>query len=234
MGSNAIEIRVRHAEDLRGWWLDGFQDGGIFIPGAVSLPAGTPVSVRIVTELPVAGSTVLSGTIIWRRLPQRGGAAAPNGVTPLRAGAGIAFDASMRSRLLFLDRLERGAAHEGRSAIRYPASLGGELVVLDGDRALPVRVEDVGVRGARVHLTEGSFLAPSVPVRLWLAAGESGASSFAPLAGHVAWLNRGESERLGVKLELGNKEDRLHWARVVNRCREDFERRFIAIERMVG
>lgn len=233
---SAIELRVRHAEDLRAWWLDGVADGGLFIPHVVTVAAGTPIVVRILTERPHPGSTVLRGTVIWRRLSAGAvGSVDPkmSGAFPLRPGLGIQFDPSMRSRLLFLDRLERGAAADGRSGLRYPASLVGELGVRGDERALEVSVEDVGPRGARIRAPNPSLFAGAAgggTVRLWLASGTSGTSSFASLAGRVAWVDKALGQTAGVRLELGTKEDRLHWARVFSRCREDFERRFISVE----
>ena len=240
---SAIELRVRTAEDLRTWWLDGFPDGGLFVPGPSGLPAGSQVDVRIFTELPTTGSTVLSGIVAWRRLsagsilsanPPESIGQGSRGSHELRPGIGIAFDASMRNRLLFLDRLGRGTAHDGRAGVRYPARLVGELAVRGGERALSIEVDDVGPRGARVLLSGDGFIGAGTPVRLWLAADSSGASSFAALAGNVAWVGRGAEGPLGVRLELENKEDRLHWARVFNGCRAGFERRYVAVDRLVG
>ena len=238
-GVSAIELRVKSAEDLQAWWLDGFPDGGLFVPGPVALPAGSRVLVRIFTEHPTSATTVLSGTVAWRRL-SAGAIHAANrpessrASQELRAGIGIAFDPAMRGRLLFLDRLGRGATHDGRAGVRYPASMVGELAVRGGERAVSVQVDDVGPRGARLRLADGAVVSGTTPVRLWLAADVSGASSFAPLAGNVAWVGRHAEGPLGVRLDLGNKEDRLHWARVFNRCRAEFERRFVAVDRLVG
>jgi hypothetical protein len=236
---SAIELRVRTAEDLQGWWLDGFPDGGLFVPGTIALPAGSRVVLRISTEHPSAGSTVLMGTVAWRRL-SAGAVLAANRPPAaesgpvLRPGLGIAFDPAMRSRLLFLDRVGRGAAQDGRAGLRYPAALVGELAVRGGERAISVAVDDVGPRGVRIRLAGDGFVRAGTPIRLWLAEGTSGASSFAALAGHVAWVGRGTEGPLGIRLELGSKEDRLHWARVFHRCRAEFERRFVAEARLVG
>lgn len=235
---SAIELRVKTAEDLRAWWLDGFPDGGLFVPGPVNLAAGSKIVIRIVIEGMSTTGTVLTGTVAWRRLTAGSVHAANRPESPgshaLRAGIGVAFDASMRGRLLFLDRLGRGAAVNARGGYRYPASLVGELAVRGGERAISIRVDDVGPHGARVRLSEEGCVGPTTPVRLWLAADTSGASSFAALAGNVAWVGHDAEGPLGIRLELGNKEDRLHWARVFNRCRAEFERRFVVVDRLVG
>jgi hypothetical protein len=133
--------------------------------------------------------------------------------------------------------MERGAARDGRSSSRYPTSLPGELMVRDGERALPIRVDDVGTHGARVRLPAKAFVKKETTVRLWLAWNASGASSFAPLPGRVMWvdhLDRVGGEDLGVQLDLGSKEDRLHWARVFRGCQQEFERHATPSERRVG
>jgi hypothetical protein len=141
----------------------------------------------------------------------------------------------MRPRLLFLERLARQAAQDARGGHRYPAHFLGELAVLGREGVTQVVASDIGPHGARLSLPAQGFLGARTPVCLRLACDASGASSFAPLGGHVAWA-RGErgGETIGVHLDLASKEDRLHWARVFHRCRADFEQRFIAVDRLVG
>ncbi len=232
MDASTIEIRFRRAEDLRAWWLDGFEEGGLFVPGTFALSAGTPVLLRIFTELPTPSTTLLTGTVIWRRLP-------PRLETPgaLRAGVGIAFDASMRHRVLFLDRLGRGAAHDGRTALRYPTRLASEVGLREGERAQPGEILDVSPHGARVHLIRSGLadvVANGGTVKLWVAPPVSGEASFSPLAGRVAWLDRSSGDKFGLRLELATKDDRLHWAKVVTRCREAVERERQLVDRLVG
>jgi hypothetical protein len=229
METSTIEIRLRRAEDIRAWWLDGFADGGVFVPGLFALSAGTPVLVRLLTELPVVGSTVLSGMVIWRRLPTRNETAAT-----LRPGIGIAFEPSMRSRVIFLDRLGRGAASDSRGGVRYPTLIASEIAVRESERAQPAEVLDVGPRGARILMPRTSFVEAGSAVRVWIAPAQSGESSFAPLSGRVAWLDRSKAETFGVRLDLANKDDRLHWAKVVTRAREAIERDSHRVDRLVG
>lgn len=232
---NAIELRVPTVQHLRALWLEGLPDGGVFVPGLVSVPAAAPVIVRIAIEAPRAVTMFVRGTVTWRRL--QAGASGPEKPASgllLRSGTGIAFDATERPRLLFLERLERGAANEGRASSRYPSELPGELMVRDGERAVPIRVQDVGTHGARVWLPAKAYVDKSTPVRLWLSSNTSGASSFAPLVGQVSWVDRVRGDTLGVQLALGTKEDRLHWARVFRHCQHDFERLFVTAERRVG
>jgi hypothetical protein len=228
----AIELRVQHPEDLRNYFLDGLLNGGLFVPGIFALPAGSPVVVHVFHELPTPGSTILTGIIVWRRMMAgaQGAASSTSGTFPLRPGVGVEFDPAMRTRLLFLDRLERGTTRDGRTGVRYPAQLRGELSLRGDERALEVAVDDVGPRGVRVLLPATSVLSSAAAVRLWLTSPESGASSFAALAGHVAWVDKAHGDRAGLHLELGSREDRLHWARVFNRCREDFEGRFVRVD----
>jgi Tfp pilus assembly protein PilZ len=229
MDPSAIEIRVRDAEELRSAWLDGFEHGGIFVPGAFNLAAGLPVRVRITTERPAA-TTVVDGTIVWRRLVQRENASP----AALRAGIGIAFAPSMRARVAFLDRLSRGAAADGRAAVRYPADLRGELLVRNGERPSPALLVDVAVRGARVILSESANVTPESAVELRIALPRSGESVRSGLVGRVAWWHRDAKTVLGVRLELATAEERLHWAKVVTRAREVFEERPIKVQKLVG
>jgi Tfp pilus assembly protein PilZ len=232
MDPSAIEIRVRDAEELRSAWLDGFEHGGIFVPGAFSLAAGLPVRVRIVTERPAA-TTVLDGTIVWRRLPQRENVVAA-GMASLRPGIGIAFGASMSQRVLFLDRLARGAASEGRAAVRYPTEMRGEVFVRDSERPAPAMLVDVAVRGARILLSEPVIVGRESVVEVRIASPRSGESVRSGLVGRVAWSTREGKTQMGVRLELATTEERLHWAKVVTRAREVFEERPIKVPKLVG
>ncbi|MGZ3420342.1 MAG: hypothetical protein ACXVEE_20875 [Polyangiales bacterium] len=229
MDPSAIEIRVRDAEELRSVWLDGFEQGGIFIPGAFNLAAGLPVRIRITTERPAA-TTVLDGTVVWRRLPQR------ESTSPavLRAGIGIAFAPSMSARVLFLDRLSRGAAADGRAAVRYPTDMRGELLVRSNDRPSPALLVDVAVRGAKILLSEPVVVTPESVVELRVASPRSGESVRAGLVARVAWSNRDGKTAMGVRLELATAEERLHWAKVVTRAREVFEEHPIKVPKLVG
>jgi len=229
METSTIEIRLRSAEDVRAWWLDGFADGGVFVPGVFTMPAGSPILVRLLTELPAGACTVLTGTVIWRRLPTRG-----DGPELLRPGIGVAFDPTMRNRVLFLDRLGRGTASDSRGGARYPTRLASEVAVREAERAQPAEVLDVGPRGARVITPRASFVEAGSTVRLWVAPEQSGESTFAPLTGRVAWLDRSDAETFGVRLDLATKEERLHWAKVVTRARETLERAAHLVDRRVG
>jgi hypothetical protein len=238
----AIDLRVQSAQHFRALWLDGLPDGGVFVPGLVGLAAATPVVLRVIVDEPKPSTTFLRGSVAWRRLQAgaAGGDLSSSSVL-LRPGSGVAFEAAMRPRLIFLERLERGAANDGRSGSRYPTRLSGELMVRDGERALQIRVDDIGTHGARVRLPTKAYVIKDTAVRLWLAWNSSGASSFAPLPGRVMWVDRVErdgdrvgGEDLGVQLDLGSKEDRLHWARVFRGCQQDYERHATPSERRVG
>jgi len=226
-----IEIRVGSPDELRGLWLDGMPFGGIFVPGAVSLSAGMPVFVHVVMEGPALASVTLTATVAWRRHPVRE-SIAPH--VTLRPGVGIAFDAEMRDRVLFLDRLARGDAEEKRQGIRYPATLHGELVLLDGERAIDTRVEDVGPRGARISLKIEADLVPGSPVRLWVAHAYSGENAFVPLAARIAWSDPDRPKLAGISLDLMTKEERLIWARIVTRARSMLEAKLVPHEPISG
>lgn len=217
METPTLELTVQRAEDLRAWWLDGFSDGGLFVPGVFPVAAGAQVNVRVVHEEPTTSCTLLSGTVVWRRYPPREGS---HPIASLRPGVGVAFNPSMRKRVLFLERLSRGTASEGRRGLRYPASLPGELVVREGERGLEVRVEDVSPHGARVTVSDSSLLTRGARVRLWVAHAPSGESSFAALEGETAWVQPGTQGQAGIRLHLATANERLHWARVVTRARE--------------
>ncbi len=236
-GLRVITLRVHHLDELSAFWLDSFTDGGIFVPD-VDLAAGTPVVVHVFTEEPERASTNLVGVVAWHRLTAGAGRAVDPKATsafPLRAGIGVAFDRAMRGRLLFLDRLARQATHESRRGQRYPSALVGELAVRSGERALAVEIADVGPHGARVAVPDPSeVLGKGAPVRLWLGCSSSGVSSFAPLAGEICWVDRAHGDSVGIRLQLGSREDRLHWARVFLRCREAYERGVIPHNRHAG
>jgi Tfp pilus assembly protein PilZ len=229
--ATGIEVRVGTPDDLRALWLDGFADGGIFVPGAISLSAGMPVFVHLVVEGAPTGSVMLTGTVAWRRHPVR--ESTPPSVV-LRAGVGIAFDRDTRERALFLDRLARGTSRELRGGIRYPAALHGELVLLDGERAIDTRIEDVGPRGARIAVKAAADLSPGSPIRLWVAHAHSGENAFVPLAARVIWNDADHPKVAGVQLDLTTKEERLIWARIVTRARDALESRLVPQERVTG
>lgn len=233
MQAQTIELRVRSADELRVAWLDGLQDGGIFLPGAFAISAGAPVLLRVLVEEPTPTTTVLAGTIVWRRLPQREPVAGHSSIT-LRAGIGVSLATAMRPRALFLDRLARGSAAEGRSALRYPTEIPGELTARETERATTAVVVDVSVRGARMMLASPAFLAMGCTIEARIAVPRSGEFPRMPLRGRVAWVDRGSGQHVGLRLDLGSTEERLIWAKIVTRARESLEDHPIRVERLTG
>ncbi len=71
---------------------------------------------------------------------------------------------------------------------------------------------------------------PSAVARLWVAYAPSGESSFAPLAGHLAWVDAQQPENTGIQLDLATREERLHWARIVTRARDELHARLVPHE----
>ena len=230
METSTIELHLRDPEGLRDLWLDDVPDGGVFVPGVFPVSAGTDVLVRVCVDN-VAGATattLLTATVMWRRLPPRVGSHAP---ASLRPGVGVAFHPDMRARAVFLERLSHGATAEGRSAVRYPARLPGELRTTSGaafgveDRPLSTTVLDVGVRGARIEVKNPAFWEPGQRVELAVVLPRSGEVNLSPLVGHITWrsVSREGRTSLGVRLDLESKEERLHWAKIVTRVREALE-----------
>ncbi len=230
MEARTIELHLQDPEGLRDLWLDDVPEGGVFVPGVFPLSAGTDVLVRVIVDN-VAGSTattLLTATVIWRRLPPRDPART---ATSLRAGVGVAFHTEMRARAAFLERLSHGATAEGRSAVRYPARLPGELrtraAVEFGaqERPLSIVVVDVGVRGARLEVESAAFLEPKQRIELAVVLPRSGEVNLAPLVGHIAWrsVSREGQTSFGARLDLETREERLHWAKIVTRVREALE-----------
>jgi Tfp pilus assembly protein PilZ len=232
MQPTTIDIALGDAAELRNAWLDGYQNGGMFIPGTFAIAAGAPVLVRVHVERPSQTTTILLGTVIWRRLPQKDPVARTSSIT-LRAGIGISFVPTMQSRVLFLDRLARGTASESRAATRYPTELPGEFAVTRGEQAVEARIVDVAVRGARVALASGTFVEPSAAIEMRIATPRSGELARAPLRGRVAWVETG-GRSVGVRLDLATAEERLLWAKIVTRAREAIEAHPIRVERQVG
>jgi Tfp pilus assembly protein PilZ len=222
MDPTTIEISLGDAGELRDAWLDGFQNGGMFIAGTFAIAAGAAVLVRVQVERPSPTNTLLLGTVIWRRLPQREPAVGLSSIT-LRAGIGISFAPAMQGRVLFLDRLARGTTNESRTATRYPTQLLGELVAREGERPVEARLLDVSVRGACVSLAHGAFLDPGAAIEMRVAMPRSGEIVRAPLCGRVAWVNRATGQSLGVRLDLATTDERLSWAKIVTRARETLE-----------
>jgi Tfp pilus assembly protein PilZ len=233
MAPTTIELSLADAGELRNAWLDGYQNGGMFIPGTFAVPAGAAVLVRVHVERPRPTATVLLGTVVWRRLPQRDPVIGASSVT-LRAGIGISFAASMQGRVLFLDRLARGTATEGRSAARYPTELAGEVCARDSERPIDARVLDVAVRGAGISLSKPAFLDAGAAIEVRVGIPRSGEVSRAPLRGRVAWVERATGQMVGVKLDLATTDERLVWAKIVTRAREELEANPIRVERRVG
>jgi Tfp pilus assembly protein PilZ len=233
MQPTTIDISLGDAAELRNAWLDGFQNGGMFIPGSFSIAAGAAVLVRVHVEKPTPTTTLLLGTVIWRRLPQRDPIIGLSSIS-LRAGIGISFVPSMQNRVLFLDRLARGTGSELRSAARYPTALLGELSARTTERPVEARVLDVAVRGARVALARGAFVDTGSSIELRMAMPRSGEMARAPLRGTVAWVDRATGTSLGVRLDLSTTDERLIWAKVVTRAREDLEAHPIRVDRQVG
>ncbi len=233
MQPRTIEIRLRDADELRMAWLDGLQDGGVFVPGAFELGAGAPVILRVMIERPVATTTVLIGSVVWRRLPAREPAVSSSSIT-LRAGIGVSFASSMRARALFLERIARGAASEVRAALRYPTEIAGEVAARTSERAAPARLLDVSVHGARLYLGASAFLETGAAIELRIAAPTSGELSRAPLGARVAWIDRSTGQHVGVRLDLGTTDERLIWAKIVTRAREALEEQPIRVDRLVS
>lgn len=233
MAPTTIEIALGDAAELRNAWLDGYQNGGMFVPGTFAVPAGAAVLVRVRVERPRPTTTVLLGTVVWRRLPQRDPVIGSSSIS-LRAGIGVSFAAAMQNRVLFLDRLARGTATESRGAARYPTELLGELSPRNSERPIEARVLDVALRGARVSLSDAAFLDAGAAIELRVAVPRSGEMARAPLHGRVAWVDRASGKQVGVKLELATTDERLVWAKIVTRAREELEANPIRVDRRVG
>lgn len=225
MSTQTIELKLGGPEELRDLWLDNLSDGGLFVPGVFPVSAGTNVLVRVVVDKVTsdghAATTVLGGTVVWRRLPPRDAQAH----AALRPGIGVAFHPEARPRALFLERLSRGVTTEGRGAVRYPARLPGEVRILAEEKPLSTHLVDVGVRGARVEVLQPAYCEPGQRVEITVALPRSGEINLSPLVGHVAWrsVSRDGKTSLGVRLDLESKEERLHWAKIVTRAREALE-----------
>jgi Tfp pilus assembly protein PilZ len=219
-----LELRVPRLADLRDAWLDGFADGGLFIPGAAPLSTGARVAVRVTVDEAPALETLLTGVVAFRDVP--GADAVRRTGTRLVPGVGVIFDAAMRPRVVFLERAARGVLPEHpRRSQRWPLRAYGELLLRPEERAREAEIVDVSARGAQIELPDGpAFVARGAAVRVWVAFAPSGESSFSPLAARVAWLAV-DGMRLGVELQLGSEADRIHWERVVARARGAFERR---------
>ena len=171
-------------------------------------------------------------------LPQRDPATSTSSIT-LRAGIGISFTPEMASRVLFLDRLARGAANESRSSARYPTNLLGEVEARETERPVEARVLDVAVHGARVSVARGAFVDAGSAVSMRIAMPRSGEVARSPLRGRVAWVSpaarEGVSSRtIGVRLELATSDERLIWAKIVTRAREELEASPIRVERQLA
>ena len=234
MEPSTFEIHLRDADELRLAWLDGLDDGGLFLPGDFSVSAGSPVLLRVIIDRPAPTTTLLAGIVAWRRLPTRQlGEPRRSGIN-LRAGIGVSFAPSMRVRALFLDRLGRGSAGESRTALRYPVDLPGDLSARSSERATGARIVDVSLRGTRVALATSAFLDVGSAIELHVAVASSGEFSRWPLHGHVAWIERSSGQQLGVRLDLATSEERLIWAKIVTRARESLEAHPIRITRLVG
>ena len=238
MEPTTIEISLDHAAELRDAWLDGFQNGGMFIPGSFAIAAGAAVLVRVHVERPTPATTLLVGTVVWRRLPQKDPVVGASSIS-LRAGIGISFTPAMQNRVLFLDRLARGTVNESRAAARYPTELPGEVTARHSERPVEARVLDVAVRGARVSLPCSVVVEAGSAIEMRIAMPRSGEISRAPLRGRVAWVSpaspEGASSRaLGVRLDLATTEERLVWAKIITRARESLESHPIRADRQVG
>lgn len=215
MLGNVIYLSLERVEELRARWLDGFADGGLFVPGVHAASAGTNVSVCVLIRIPEL-TVMLEGAVVWRRLPTR--------VVPsnsLEPGIGVAFHASMRERLTFLERLAHGQARESRRSPRYPILLRSELGVTTGTGPFPAIIQDVSANGALVEITSGAPVRAGVGVELSLVQRQSGFVSAAPVVGRVAWVSvRGGRRFAGLALEASPSDGRDWWAGVVGRARD--------------
>ncbi len=237
-GSPVLELRVREPADLRAWWLDGYAAGGLFVPGTIELSAGSTVVVRVVIERSggdgraTAGSTNVLGTVVFRR--HAAGSAAPPGAAhlPLRPGVGVAFEPSVRARVVHLERLSRGAINEARASARYAVELPAHVALRDGEQPSRAVLDEIGARGARVTVPSGAIAVVSSRVVIAIHDPDVGVSR--ALGGRVAWTDRAASNVFGVALELETREDRAAWARVVTRAREAMERRRVSLDRLVA
>lgn len=221
-----LDLHVATLAELRDAWLDDFAEGGVYVPGVVPVPSWTKVVVRVrVDELPGV-ETLLSGVVAFRQTRAGLGELGAGGRPRLVTGAGVVFDAAMRPRVVFLERAARGVLPErARRSPRWPSNAYGEIVLRPDERAREAEIVDVGDHGAQLVLPDGpAFVARGAFVRVWVAFAPSGESSFAPIAGRVAWVAQ-DGERLGVELDLQPDADRLHWQRVVARARGSLDRR---------
>jgi hypothetical protein len=206
MQTKLIEVRVRHAEELRRWWLGGFPDGGIFLPEVTDLPAGTRVLVEVLMDEPILSSMLLAGTIAWRQPRNDDSFELVDAVLP--PGVGVRFEPSMRDQVLFLQREMRGEASESRRGLRFPAHLASEVVSLTG--AFDAEVVDVGPRGLRLLANDAIDLEPSSAVGVSVA--QDG--EVVTLLAHVAWVDPQRSQ-LGLCLALETTYARMQWASVL-------------------
>ena len=217
-----IEVRVQRLDELRALWLDAFADGAIFVPALMDVAAGSRVLVHVRYTQPAIGSVFLTGTVAYRRA-LAGARPRParrvSGTFAIEPGVAIAFDATVRNRIVFLERLERGASPEARRGPRYPTMLEGELLVRRSESPVLVRIDDVGPHGARIvapGIVDGVRV--GALARLSLVAG----GTTAPLAVQVVWVDRTHGDALGARMVLTSAEERLQWARVFSACRSSF------------
>jgi hypothetical protein len=204
---SSIEVHLRDARELRELWLDGFENGGVFVEGTFLFTAGTPIRLRVTVDSPAA-STVLDGTVVYRRAAR--GTATSGAHKP---GIGIAFAKTLRPSIEFLSRVAKQAASDGRAHVRYPTDVEVELSTRVGEMA-PARLVDVGVSGARVAARVPTELVTDRLVEFRAASAPSAAST--SLFGRVVWSS---ADALGVRLVFGTTEERVHWAKLVTRAR---------------
>jgi Tfp pilus assembly protein PilZ len=187
-----FRARYKSGDDFLRHYQPSFDHGGIFFPTRENLPVGMPVVVEF--RFPnMANKMMLRGAIAWRRAGKHR--------TKLRAGLGIEFLGSEKSKRDYLMAVARGEAQPTtvRRHRRLPVTTQVRWRVKETTAYHTSTLDDIGPGGAFVR-TEDLEAAP-LDSEVVLEVTPPGAVSPLAIEGRVAW-RRNEVDQVGFGIEF--------------------------------
>lgn len=185
-----LKARYRNTGEFLAHLQTSFASGGIFYPTREPIPVGENVVVEI--RFPELTDRVLvRGFVAWRR-PARHR-------QKIRAGVGIEFVASEKSKVDFVVHLARGEIERPvapRRHRRLPVELGVNWRVKEDRANFSSKLDDIGAGGAFIRSTE----MPQPGTSLVLEVLPPGAAVPLSIEGRVAWARQDPgAEGFGVE-----------------------------------
>jgi Tfp pilus assembly protein PilZ len=185
-----LKARYRNTGEFLAHLQSSFASGGIFYPTREPIPVGENVVVEV--RFPeLTDRQLLRGFVAWRR-PARHR-------QKIRAGVGIEFLPTEKSKVDFLTQLAKGELERPvapRRHRRLPVELGVSWRVKEERANFSSKLDDIGAGGAFIRTTESPT--PGTPLVLEVL--PPGAAVPLSIEGRVAWARQEPgSEGFGVE-----------------------------------